>query len=49
LIVAIKIEVTSDSDVKQFANTDAGKVKAAAEILDKMKAGEAISVKQVEV
>ena len=47
--MAIKIQVTSESDVKQFANTNAGKVKAATEVLEKMAAGEAVNVEKVEV
>jgi putative methionine-R-sulfoxide reductase with GAF domain len=47
--MATKIEVKTDNDVKQFANTNAGKAKAAAEILVKMAAGEAVNVKKVEV
>ena len=47
--MASKIEVKSENDVKQFANTNAGKAKAAAEILDKMAANKAVSVEKVEV
>tara|TARA_R100001086_G_scaffold247309_1_gene181208 strand:- start:1625 stop:1768 length:144 start_codon:yes stop_codon:yes gene_type:complete len=47
--VASKIEVKTENDVKQFAYTNAGKVKAAAEIRVKMAAGEAVSVEKVEV
>jgi len=47
--VASKIEVKTENDVKQFADTNAGKAKAAAEILVKMAAGEAVSVEKVEV
>lgn len=44
-----KIEVRTEDDVKQFAYTNAGKVKAASEIRVKMAAGEAVTVEKVEV
>ena len=47
--MASKIEVRTEDDVKQFADTNAGKVKAAAEIRKKMAAGEAVTVEKVEV
>ncbi len=47
--MATKIEVKTENDVKQFADTNAGKAKAAAEILVRMAANEAVSVEKVEV